>query len=228
MSGYYINVNIKTDDAARVREAVKSLFLAEGFQFLGDPPAAEMLDEGDKLDEGDEGYAVLVSGVSGSGWVTVYVDDWQDSGFLAKRLSLSLTSPVLEIWVVEDIHWGYTYYETGEVRDRFADDPAQLTESQAENALYQGHADTLAPVLQNTPAQFAILLNQARSSAGQFAGEPLDALAQAVGLPSEHVFTSYDYFFTDDPEDYGRDLENWSQFRFLAFTPPKGRETLSE
>ena len=56
----------------------------------------------------------------------------------------------------------------------------------------------------------------------------MDALAQAVGLPFEHVFTGYDYFFEDDPEDYSQGLEDWLAFRHLAFQPPRGRETLSE
>lgn len=226
MSGYYINVNIKTDDAVRVREAITAIFAAEGFQFFHDQSAAAVIEDDGLLE--DEKYGVILSGASGSGWVSVYVDDWQDSGFLAKRFSQSLAAPVLEVWVVEDVHWGYTYYENGEVKDRFADDPAQLGETEAEALLYRGNAAALAPILQTASAEFSALLNEARNKAGQFAGEPLDTLAQTIGIPFEHIFTGYDYFFTDDPEDYGPDLENWAQFRFLAFTPPKGRETLSE
>lgn len=229
MSGYYINVSIKADDAMRVREAIKALFTAEGFRLTSDQPASAVVEgDDDNLPDSDEGYGVILSGVSGNGWVSVYVDDWQDSGFLAKRLSQALTAPVLEVWVVEDVHWGYTYYENGQVKDRFADDPKPLAETEAEATIFQGNAATLAPVLQIAPPQFALLLNDARSKAGQFAGEPIDALAQAVGIPFEHVFTGYDYFLSDDPEDYGDDLEDWAGFRFLAFAPPKGRETLSE
>ncbi|MGI4790360.1 MAG: hypothetical protein ACRYFS_16095, partial [Janthinobacterium lividum] len=173
-------------------------------------------------------YGVLVSGKSGRGWVSVYVDDWADSGLLAKALSQSLGVPALETWVADDIHWGYTYYENGAVIDRFADDPAQIAETPEEAALYQGNAALLSPILQVPIDQFALTLTDARANAGQFAGGPLDAVAQAVGLPFEHLFTSYDYFFDDDPEDYSQDLENWSAFRHLAFQMPKGRETLSE
>ena len=228
MGGYYINVNVKTDEAARVREAVTDIFAAEGFPLLGDEPASAVMEDEDRLPDGDAWYGVLVSGAAGRGWVSVYVEDWQDSGLLAKRLSQSLSVPALETWVADDVHWGYTYYENGEVRNRFADDPTQLAASEEEAVLYQGKADVLAPILRVPPAQFTKILQDAHAHAGQFAGGPLDALAQAVGLPFEHVFTGYEYFFSDNPEDYAEDLEDWPGFRHLAFALPKGRETLAE
>ena len=228
MGGYYINVSVKSEDAAWVCEAVKAVFTAKGFALLSDEPASVMVEDEDKLPDGDDWYGVIVSGTTQHGWVTVYVDDWQDSGLLAKRLSQSLATPALEVWVADDIHWGYTYYENGTVHDRFADDPTQLAETPDEQALYSGRADALAPILQVPPLRFGQILREAQDRPGQFSGEPLDAVAQAIGLPFEHVFTGYDYFFSDDPEDYGEDLESWPQFRHLAFQPPPGRETLAE
>lgn len=228
MGGYYINVSVKTGDAANVRGLVTDIFTGEGFRLIEEKAASVVTEDEDKLPDGDEWYGVLISGASGSGWVSVYVEDWQDSGFLAKRLSQAAQSPVLELWVADDIHWGYNYYENGEVRGRFADDPSQVAESAEEATLYRGEAARLAPVLQVPPARFEALLQEARQGAGQFAGGPLEALAQAVGLPFEHVFTGYDYFFEDDPEDYSQDLEGWPAFRHLAFQPPPGRETLAE
>ena len=227
MAGYYININVQTDNAAQVRDLLTDIFTGEGFRLMSNEAASVVTQDEDKLPGGDAWYGVLLSGAAGRGWTSVYVDDWPDSGFLAKRLSQSLPAPVLEVWVAEDIHWGYTYYEDGLVRDRFTDDASQIAETAEEAALYRGQPEALAPILQGPPAQFTNLLRAAQTRAGQFAGEPIAALAQAVGLPFEHIFTGYDYFFTDDPEDYAQDLEHWPEFRFLAFQPPKGRETLS-
>ena len=228
MGGYYISVNIKTADAAAVRSLVTNCFTGEGFKLLGEALAAAVTEDEAKLPDGDDWYGVLVSGTTGSGWVSVYVEDWQDSGLLAKHLSQAAEASVLELWVADDTHWGYNYYEAGEVRDRFADDPAQVAEGSEEAALYRGDAGTLAPILQVPAARFEALLQEARGNAGKFAAGPLDAVALAVGLPFEHVFTSYDHFFEDDPEDYSEDLEDWPAFRHLAFAPPPGRETFSE
>ena len=228
MGGYYINVNLKTPDAGRVRGLLTALFAGEGYTLLADAAASVVTGDEGELPDGDDWYGVLVSGVAGSGWVSVYVEDWQDSGFLARRLSEAAGVPALEVWVADDTHWGYNYYEGGTVQDRFADDPAPLAADDAEAALYRGDAARLAPILQVPPPRFDALLQDARTNAGQFAGGPLDAVAEAVGLPFEHVFTGYDYFFDDDPDDYGQDLEDWPAFRHLAFQPPPGRETLSE
>ena len=226
MGGYYISVNVKTPDAARVCESVAAIFVAEGFPKIADEAASTVVEDEDRLPPGDGWYGVMVSGVSGKGWVTVYVDDWKDSGLIARRLSAALTTPVLEVWVADDVHWGYTYYEQGEVVDRFADDPMLIAETNAEAAAYAGNAEALRPISHVPPAQFALALQDAHTNAGQFSGGPVDTLASAIGLPFEHLFTGYDYFFSDDPEDYSPDLENWPQFRHLAFSHPPGRETL--
>ena len=204
------------------------VFADAGFRRLGDEPLAAVVDDEDKLPDGDTWYGVAQSGATQRGWVSVYVDDWADSGLLAKAISSALAVPALEVWVADDVHWGYTYYEAGQVKDRFADAPAEVAETPAEAALYAGNADALAAILQVLAHQFAKTLADARAKAGQFSGGPLDSVAEAVGLPFEHVFTGYDYFFSDDPEDYSGDLENWPAFRHLAFQMPKDRETLAE
>ncbi len=228
MGGYYISIHLKTDNPAEVKKSVTGVFTNAGFRLLSDELASAVVEDEDKLPDGDNWYGVLISGKSGRGWVAVYVDDWADIGLLAKPLSGSLSVPALEVWVADDIHWGYTYYENGEVEDRFAEDPAQVAASREEAALYAGNANVLSAILQVPPAQFARTLQDAHAKAGQFAGGPLDAVALAVGLPFEHLFTGYDYFFSDDPEDYSLDLEDWPAFRHLAFQMPKGRETLAE
>ena len=228
MGGYYIGIHLRTADAAQVKVAVTKTFADAGFRFLSDEPASAVVDDEDRLPDGDHWYGVMVSSATKRGWVSVYADDWADSGLLAKSLSSALAVPALEVWVADDIHWGYTYYENGTVQDRFSDAPNEVAETPAEAALYVGNADALAAILQVPPSQFAKTLADARAKAGQFSGGPLDAVAEAVGLPFEHVFTGYDYFFSDDPEDYSSDLENWPAFRHLAFQMPKGRETLAE
>ncbi len=228
MSGYYISIHLKTNSPAQVKDAVTNVFADVGFRLLSDEPASAVVEDEDTLPEGDRWYGVLVSGKSGRGWVSVYVDDWADSGLLAVSLSGALGVPALEVWVADDIHWGYTYYENGAVKDRFADAPAEVADTADEAALYSGSAEALLPILQVPPAQFAQTLQDAHAHAGQFAGGPLDAVALAAGIPFEHLFTGYDYFFSDDPEDYSQELEDWAAFRHLAFQMPEGRETLAE
>ena len=228
MGGYYIGIHFKTNDMGQVKDAVTKTFTDAGFRFLSDEPLPAVVDDEDKLPDGDTWYGVIQSGETKRGWVSVYVDDWADSGLLAKSVSGALGVPALEVWVADDIHWGYTYYEAGQVADRFADDPSQVAETPAEAALYVGDADALSAILQVPADKLAETLTDARIKAGQFSGGPLGDLADAVGLPFEHLFTGYDYFFSDDPEDYSADLENWPSFRHLAFQMPKGRETLAE
>lgn len=228
MGGYYIGVHFKTDSGTAVTEAMTQTFADAGFKLLSNEPASIVVNDEDKLPDGDRWYGALVSSPTKGGWVSVYVDDWADSGLLAKSVSRSLSLHALEVWVSDDIHWGYTYYENGEVKDRFADDPSQVAETAEEAKLYAGHADTLATVLRVPLAQIAKTLTDAHAKAGQFAGGPLGDLAEAIGLPFEHVFTGYDYFFSDDPDDYSQDLEDWPAFRHLAFQMPKNRETLAE
>jgi len=228
MGGYYIGIHLRASDPAQVKDAVTKTFTDAGFQLLSDEPLSAVVDDEDKFPDGDHWVGVIESGPTKRGWVSVYLDDWADSGLLAKSVTLALGVPALEVWVADDIHWGYTYYESGTVKDRFADDPSQIAENSAEAALYLGNADALSPILQVPPDQFAKTLTDAHTKAGQFSGVPLGDLADAVGLPFEHVFTGYDYFFSDDPEDYSPELENWPSFRHLAFQMPKGRETLAE
>jgi hypothetical protein len=228
MGGYYIGIHLKTASAAQVKDAVTETFEDAGFRFLSDEPAAAVVDDEDMLPDGDHWYGVIVSGATGRGWVSVYLDDWADSGVLAKSVSSALSVPALEVWVAGDVHWGYTYYESGTVQDRFADAPNEVAETPAEAALYAGSADALSSILQVPASRFTQTLADARAKAGQFSGGPLDAVAEAVGLPFEHLFTGYDYFFSDDPEDYSGDLENWPAFRHLTFGMPKNRETLAE
>lgn len=228
MGGYYISIHLKTNNPASINKSITDVFTSAGFRLLSDKPASVVVEDEDTLPDGDNWYGVLLSGKSARGWVSVYVDDWADSGLLAKALSEALGVPALEVWVADDIHWGYTYYENGAVKDRFADDPAQVAESREEATLYVGNAEALSAILQVPSAQFAKTLEDAHANAGQFTGGPLDAVALAVGLPFEHLFTGYDYFFSDDPEDYSGDLEDWPAFRHLAFQMPKGRETLAE
>lgn len=228
MGGYYIGIHFKAGDGAAITDAVTQTFTDAGFKPLSDEPASVVVTDEDQLPGGDRWYGVLISGETKGGWVSVYVDDWADSGLLAKSVSQRLGIPTLEAWVADDVHWGCTYYESGEVQDRFADDPAQVAESAEEAKLYAGNADALAAILCVPPASLAKAFTDAHAKAGQFAGGPLGDLAEAVGLPFEHVFTGYDYFFSDDPEDYSQDLENWPTFRHLAFQMPKNRETLAE
>ena len=228
MSAYYIGVHMKTDHEATVRLELAALFAAEGFRPLGDVAASAVVEDEDRLPDGEDLYGVIVSGIAGAGWVSAYVADWQDSGAIARGLSLRLPAPALELWVAEDIHWGYTYFENGAVIDRFADAPETVAESPVEAAQYAGRAEALAPVLQVPVAECDALLRQAKAGAGQFAGGAVDRFADAVGLPFAHAFTGYDYFFEDDPEDYAGDLEDWPQFRHLSFQPPSGRDSLAE
>ena len=228
MSDYYINVNVQAENLGRVHEAVTQVFAEYGFLSAGDQPASVVVDDEDRLPNGDDWYGVMVSSRAGAGWVSVYVEDWQDSGVLARELSRTLAAPALEVWVAEETHWGYNYFENGAVQDRFADDPKKIVETPAEAAQLVGNAEALAAILRSSPTDFGRALCEAQASAGQFAGPGVDGLAQAVGLPFEHVFIGYEAFFEDDPEDFAPSLERWPQWRHLAFRHPSGRETLAE
>ena len=54
MGGYYINVNVKSDNAEAVRDAVAAAFKAEGFQLVQADAATEVVDNDDKLPDGDK------------------------------------------------------------------------------------------------------------------------------------------------------------------------------
>ncbi len=228
MSDYYINVHVRAQTLAQVHSALTETFGAHGFLPLADEAASVVVDDEDKLPEGEDWYGVLASGHSGAGWVSVYVEDWQDSGVLARDLSHRLGVPALEIWVAEETHWGYNYFENGVILDRFADDPQKIAETPAEAAQLVGHAEALATVLRVPATEFDAALRTAQAQAGEFAGPGVDGLAQAVGLPFEHCFIGYEAFFEDDPEDYAPSLERWPQWRHLAFRHPAGQETLAE
>lgn len=228
MPDYYINANVRTRDAASVRRALSDIFTAQGFAPLADTPARDAVEDDDALPPGSDWYGVMVSGASGHGWVSVYVDDWQDSGLLSRALSEALGIEVLEIWVAEDVHWGYTLFEAGTVTARFADAPGQVADTPEEAALYQGNALALFALLVQPAEALQAALDTAHAQTGQFAGPGVDALASAVGLPFEHAFTGYEFFFNDDPEDYGPSLDHWNAFRHLAFHNPIGRETLAD
>ncbi|MBV9849543.1 MAG: hypothetical protein JO250_07630, partial [Armatimonadetes bacterium] len=201
---------------------------AEGFRPVGDEALSAVVEDEDRLPEGEDWYGAIVSGVAGAGWVSVYVADWQDSGALARGLSERLHAPVLELWVAENVHWGYTYFENGQVVDRFADDPSAVAETPAEAAEYVGKAEALASALDAPVRDLQEALRQARANAGRLAAGPVDALARVAGLPFGHAFIGYESFFEDDPEDYESELEGWPQFRHLTFAHPAGRESLAE
>lgn len=228
MPDYYINANVHTRDADAVRRAVQDIFTAHGFAPLADTQASLVVEDDDALPPGTDWYGAMVSGASGRGWVSVYVDDWQDSGVLSRTLSEALGVEVLELWVAEDVHWGYTLFANGAVTSRYADDPQGVADTPEEAALYAGRADAFTALLTQPADALQAALETAHSKAGEFAGPGVDALADALGLPFEHVFTSYEFFFNDDPEDYGPNLEHWDKFRHLAFRNPPGRETLAD
>lgn len=228
MTDYYINANVHTRDTQAVLSAVRSIFTAQGFTLLADTSARDVVEDDEALPSGSDWYGVVVSGASGRGWVSVYVEDWQDSGLLAQALSKALSVDVLEVWVAEDVHWGYTLFKQGAVADRYADDPQSVAETLEEVALYAGRASTFGGLLSQPADTLQATLETAHTQAGKFAGPGIDALAQAVGLPFEHVFTGYEFFFSDDPEDYGPSFDHWDQFRHLAFRTPAGRDTLAD
>jgi len=228
MGGYYINVNVRSDSAEAVRDAMIAAFGAEGFQLVQTDPAAEVVENEDQLPDGDDWYGAIMSGHNENDWVTIYVDDWKDSGVLARWVSETLQTQAIEIWVADDVNWGYSYWENGRVRDRFADDPKTMTEDAAEREMYKGAPEVLGPVLEVTDAAFAKVLVDAKERAGQFAGPSVGELCEALALPFEQAFTGYDYFFSDDPDDYSIDLPHWPDFRHFAFRHPERRERLAE
>ena len=228
MSEYYINIHVRSTGAAPVRQALATLFADLGFQPAGDEAAREAVDDEDTLPDGDDWYGVLVSGGSQAGWTSVYVDDWQDSGVLAKGLSARLGAPVLEVWVAENAHWGYTYYEDGLVRDRFADDPSKVAATPAEAQGLMGQPEELAAILRVSRTDFQQTLRDAQDGAGEFVGPAIDAFGQAVGVPFDHIMIGYESFFEDDPDDYTPGLSQWPQWRHLAFRHPHGREQLAD
>jgi hypothetical protein len=228
MGGYYINVNIKADSADAVQEAVVETLAAEGFSLVQNEAASSVVDNDEFLPDGDDWYGILLSGHSDNDWVTIYVDDWKDSGLLARKVTQSLGAQAIEIWVADDVNWGYSYWESGNVRDRFADDPKVMTADAAEAELYDGCPSALGPILEVTDEALAVVLTDARKRAGQFAGPSVGEICEAIALPFEQAFTAYEYFFSDDPADYSVDLPHWNHFRHLTFRHADGRDRLTE
>lgn len=228
MSGYYINVHIKSTDAVAVLSALADIFADYGFAKIGDEAAGAAV-EADLLAHEERGcYGVIVSPPTHDGWSAVYVDDWQDSGVIASGLSRILETQVLEIWVADEVNWGYAYFENGAVLDRFADDPSKVTDKADEISALAGKPDALAPVLGIPPADFRQVLSNARATSGQFVGPAIDDLANAVSIPFEHILIGYDSFFDDDPEDYIPGLIDWPHWRHFTFKNPDGRDRLAD
>lgn len=228
MGGYYININVKSDSTDTVSNAVVATFEGEGFELIQTDKASLVVDNEDLLPDGDNWYGVMIAGRTETDWVTVYLDDWKDCGLLARKITESLQTSAIEVWVADDVNWGYNYWQNGVVGDRFADDPAVLTTDAAEAELYFGNAAVVGPILEVTDETFSKVLVNARNRAGQFAGPCIGDLCEAVALPFEQVFTGYEYFFTDDPDDYSADLPTWSHYVHLAFIHPNDRERLAE
>jgi hypothetical protein len=227
MQGYYISVNVRAESVEEVRNAVIGVCEDEKMPLIQVEPAERVVDNEDRLPDGDDWYGILVSGHLKPGWTTVYVDDWKDSGMLARTLSERLKAPVMEIWVAQDIHWGYTYFEGGEVLDRYADDPTCVADAPDEEPLYKGEPGALAAISALSAEDIQAALDRGRAQSGDFAGVALSGFCDTIALPFERVFTSYEHFFTDDPEDYIVEHPDWSQFRHLAFRLPEDRDSLS-
>jgi hypothetical protein len=228
MNESFIACHLKTSDPRCIEQDLSAFLINEGFPLLRAEPLREALDADAPGHDPDGTLGVVLSSAAGSGWVSVYTADWLESGVLAKALSQRLSLWALELWVVNDLHWGYTLYDSGQVLDRFADNPKNVADTREEQALYRGNPALFLPLLKSPAAQVAPILSRAHAQAGRFAAEPIDALADALGLPFAHAFLGYDSFFENDPEDYADDLEHWPQFRHLTFQIPAGREGLAE
>lgn len=225
MGGYYINIHLKANELAMVRQALVDLFHAHGFALCGEDAVAAAVESDSDSAVALDWYGIIVSPPSG-GWISVYVDDWQDSGVIVKGLSRALEIPALEVWAADEIYWGYAYYENGEVIDRFANDPRKVSSQPAEIEILAGRPEALAPILCVPVAEFAQMLDNARTSAGQFVGPAIDNLAEAVRLPFDHILIGYESFFEDDPEDYVPGLLDWPRWQHLAFKHPEGKDRL--
>lgn len=227
MRGYYISVNVRADSLESVRNAVIGVCEAEGLPLIQVDPAERVVDDEDKLPEGEDWYGLLVSGIAAPGWVTIYVDDWKDSGYLAKALSRHFDKTVMEIWVAQDIHWGYTCFSGGSVTDRYADDPSLVIDTPEEGPLYKGDPAAMASIATAPAEQLQDILELGRANTGKFAGVAISSLCEALSLPFERVFTSYEHFFTDDPEDFAVEHTDWPQFRHYSFSLPEDRDSLA-
>jgi hypothetical protein len=199
-----------------------------GFVPIADEPLAAVAADETRLPDGERWYGLICSGKTAGGWVSIYVEDWQDSGALAERISQSMPAHVLEVWIADDTVWGYNYFENGTVRDRFANDPAEVADTKADVLKLSGNPAALKAVLKTTPEEFAALLAKAQASRTDLAAGFVERFCDAVGLNFTHAYTSHDQFFDDDSEDYSPGMEDWEQFRHLAFQHPQGKERISD
>jgi len=217
---YCIGIHVAAPDPLAVRQKAVAAMAAHHFGLFSD----ELVDE---AEPDDDSYGLICSGPTRAGWVSLYVTDWQDSGVIAQYLSHALSTAVLEIWVAEDTLWGYNYFECGEVRDRFASDPVGVAESPAEATRLYGDPGVLRGILKTSPDVLESILRHSQANAGGLAAGPVGRASDTLGLNFNHVYTSYEAFFDDDPEDYSPGLENWAQFRHLTFRHPQGKESIS-
>lgn len=225
MNDSHISVHVRHNDPAAVTAAVSDIFSGAGYGLLSDETAKEAVESEDELEE--DIYGFIVTGATQGGWISVYVDDWVDSGLIAKTLSDKLQAWVLETWIQDEFHWGYTLYNVGQIVDRFTDDPYALTNDPDEAALYTGNHETFLPILVQPAETLKSLLDQAQENAGEEnSTKSVALLAETVGIPFEHALIGLEGFFEQDPEDYVIDLENWEAFRFLTFKHPSGKSAL--
>jgi hypothetical protein len=227
MDGYFINIHFRAKDVDSIKRSIISVFEKQGFKLTEDAPAAEIVGDDSQLPEDDTRYGLVISGLS-NGWISAYVDDWQDSGLLAKEISRRLQVPTLEIWASENVQWGYTYFVAGEVWDRFGNDPAAIADSPAEEKKYIGNPVALADVLVVPPVNLETVLRQAQQEPDEFVSGSISEVCDTVGLPYEHALIGYEDFFETDPEDYQQDLTDWPSFRHLYFIGADGKEKLAE
>jgi hypothetical protein len=204
---------------------VSGIFNDAGYGLLLDETGKQAVESEEELE--DDIYGYMVSGPTQGGWVSVYVDDWVDSGLIAKTLSLKLEAYVLETWKQDEFHWGYTLYNLGEVLDRYTDDPYALTNDPDEASMYTGNHELFVPILVQPADTLKTLLDEGQSNSGiEDSTKSVALLAEAVGIQFEHALIGLEDFFEEDPEDYVVDLENWEAFRFLTFKHPEGKSAL--
>jgi len=225
LSENHISIHVRHNDQAAVSAAVSQIFNGAGYGLLTDETAQQAVESEEELE--DDIYGYIVTGATEGGWISIYVDDWVDSGLIAKSVSQTLQAWTLETWIQDEFHWGYTLYNEGAILDRFTDDPYALTNDPDEAALYTGNHETFLPILVQPAETLKTLLDEAQEKAAEEnSTKSVAHLAEAVGIPFEHALIGLEDFFEEDPEDYIPDLENWPTFRFLTFRHPEGKSTL--
>lgn len=225
MSETFINVHFRFAAAQTVLDAIKTAFGHEDFESDGEQIADAAVRSEEAVDDGV--YGVMVSGVTGVGWVSAYVDDWVDSGVVAISVSSHLKCWALEIWR-EEVTWGCTLYNEGMVLDRFTNDPEMLADDPDFGTLHAGDYAKFQQILTVPPEKLKLLLELSREkSAEEYSVPAISQLADCIGLPFEHALIGLDGFFDDDPDDYVQDLAQWESFRFLTFRHHGGRHSLA-